>query len=173
MKVKKRIWIPLIIVLDVIVGFLLPEPKTIPVKDATSNDWHQNTFWYEPWGRSGVHKGIDIFAPKGKEARSTTYGWVIYQGELSIGGNVVVALGPKWRIHYYAHLDTIDVNAAQLLNVGEKIGTVGDSGNARGKQPHVHYSIISLIPYPWRVDNSTQGWKKMFFLDPGLYLTEN
>ncbi|HEB59025.1 MAG TPA: M23 family peptidase, partial [Gammaproteobacteria bacterium] len=33
-----------------------------------------------------------------------------------------------------------------------------------------HYSILTLIPYPWRWDASPQGWKKMFYLDPSIRL---
>jgi hypothetical protein len=47
---------------------------------------------------------------------------------------------------------------------------VGDSGNAKGKPTHLHYSIVTLVPHPWRIDGSPQGWKKMFYLDPTRYL---
>ncbi len=148
------------------VGLLLPENMTIPVKNATSADWNHNTFWYEPWGSSVVHKGIDIFGKKGTTVIPATTGIVLYRGQLKKGGNVVAVLGPKWRIHYYAHLESINVNFASLVNQTDKIGTLGDSGNAKGKAPHIHYSILSLIPLPWLATTETQGWKKMFYLDP-------
>jgi murein DD-endopeptidase MepM/ murein hydrolase activator NlpD len=53
---------------------------------------------------------------------------------------------------------------------GERIGAVGTTGNAKGKSPHLHYSIMTLVPYPWRIDNGKQGWKKMFYLNPINYL---
>lgn len=146
---------------------ILPEFAKIPVKGATIKDWNAKSFWYEPWGKSGVHKGIDIFGKKGTPILSTTYGIVLYKGELPLGGNVVLALGPKWRLHYYAHLDSDSVFIGKLLSAGSIIGTLGDSGNAKGKPAHLHYSVITLLPYVWRADASTQGWKKMFFLDPG------
>ena len=52
------------------------------------------------------------------------------------------------------------------LSQKDKVGTLGDTGNAKGKQPHVHYSILSLIPLPWKATSEPQGWKKMFFLNP-------
>ena len=55
---------------------------------------------------------------------------------------------------------------------GQVLGRVGDSGNAQGKQAHLHYTILSLAPYPWRMDSSSQGWKKMFFLDPDAWLRD-
>lgn len=149
---------------------VLPEFAEIPVKDATTKDWNTKSFWYEPWGKSGVHKGIDIFGKKGTPILSTTYGIVLYKGELPLGGNVVLALGPKWRLHYYAHLDSIDVFIGKPLSMGSTIGTLGDTGNAKGKPAHLHYSVVTLVPYVWKADRSTQGWKKIFFLDPAEIL---
>ena len=91
---------------------------------------------------------------------------VLYRGEVSRGGLIVVVLGPKWRIHYYAHLDTIDESAGSYVGRGDVLGTVGDTGNAAGKQPHLHYTILALLPHPWHFSSGTQGWKRMFYLDP-------
>ncbi len=142
----------------------------IPVQGANSNDWNPNSFWYEPWGRSGVHKGIDIFARRGTTVLSSVSGLVVYCGTLELGGNVVTILGPKWWVHYYAHLDSIKVHIGQWVSQGEKIGSVGNTGNAQGKQPHLHYSILSLIPNPNGYLSGTQGWKRIFYLDPTQYL---
>ena len=65
-----------------------------------------------------------------------------------------------------AHLDTINVNSSRFVRPESGIGTPGSSGNAVGKQPHTHYSIISLIPYPWLMTTEAQGWKRMFYLNP-------
>lgn len=151
------------------VGLLVPEGVVIPVEGASAKDWNPKSFWYEPWGVSGVHKGIDIFAPQGRKVVAATPGVVIYRGTLGQGGKVVAVLGPKWRIHYYAHLASF---GDELLFVasGSQIGAVGTSGNAAGKQPHLHYTVLSLFPLPWRYSTGTQGWRKMFYLDPGVVL---
>lgn len=151
------------------IGFAVPEDAMIPVAGATAKDWNPKSFWYEPWGVSGVHKGIDVFAPQGSKVVSAIPGVVIYQGHLGMGGNVVAVLGPKWRVHYYAHLAPADPSP-RLLSKGDKLGMVGTSGNAAGKPPHLHYSVVSLVPLPWRFSLAEQGWKKMFFLDPGALL---
>lgn len=146
-------------------GFMWPEDLIIPVDRADTNDWNHTTFWH-PWGASGVHMGIDIFAPKGRAVIAATPGLVIYTGDMGRGGDVVMVLGPKWRVHYYAHLSRIDVSMGAWLDQGETLGLVGDTGNAAGKPPHLHYSIATPIPYPWRWDDADYGWRKMFILNP-------
>ena len=78
----------------------------------------------------------------------------------------MAVLGSKWRIHYYAHMDSYSVTTGTVVKTGSVIGVLGDSGNAQGKQPHIHYSILSIIPIPWLATTQTQGWKRMFFLNP-------
>jgi len=167
---KNLLILPVTLLIVIVVGFLLPEKIVMPVTGATINDWNKDTFWYEPWGSSGVHKGIDIFANKGTNLVSTTAGFVVFKGNLSKGGEVVLVLGPRWRLHYYAHLESVMVDSFEFVSANERIGTVGDSGNAKGKPPHVHYSIITLAPHFWKITSESQGWKKMFFLDPGKFI---
>lgn len=156
--------------LVILVGYLIPERLVVPVDGASVSDWNEDTFWYEPWGASGVHKGIDIFAPKGKGVLAATGGLVVFQGEIKLGGNIILILGPKWRLHYYAHMESSIVSFGNFVSRAEPIASVGNSGNASGKQSHLHYVILSVIPYPWLVDTKTQGWKKMFYLDPNTKL---
>ena len=161
------------LLLAVLLAWLLaPERLQISVQGASPRDWNPQSFWFEPWGRSGTHKGIDIFARAGTPIIAPTYGLVLFRGELATGGKVVLMLGPKWRLHYFAHLNDYSALPGQPVLPGSQLGSVGDSGNARGKPPHLHYSIVTLLPYPWRWDNSTQGWKKIFYLDPNQILRE-
>lgn len=160
----------LLILAAILTGCLLPERIVTPVAKATAADWNPQSFWYEPWGPSGVHKGIDIFGDPGTDVLSTTDGIVLFAGQISRGGNVVLVLGPKWRLHYFAHLQSIAISPLQPVAAGEVIGALGDSGNAKGKPPHLHYSIVSLIPAPWAMDGATQGYKKAFYIDPDAYL---
>lgn len=162
-----------VLVLVLVIGMLLPVRMTIPVEGASPADWHPQSFWYHPWGESGVHKGIDIFAEHGAPMLASTDGIVLFQGRLPQGGLAVLLLGAKWRIHYFAHLASTNVSSGQLVRMGERIGAVGNTGNARGKPPHVHYSVRTLVPYPWRWADAPQGWKQMFFLDPGRLITRD
>ncbi len=166
-RIKILLLSPVVIIL---LGLAVPAKMTIPVAGATRHDWNHQTFWDQRWGRSGVHKGIDIFAEVGRPVVSATYGIVVYKGERLLGGNTVAILGPKWRIHYYAHMKEIKTSLFSLVSLKQEIGTVGRTGNARKKPSHLHYSVMSLVPQPWRWDDSHQGWKKTFFLNPTTML---
>ncbi|MGO1376281.1 MAG: M23 family metallopeptidase [Psychrobacter sp.] len=102
-------------------------------------------------GRS--HEGIDIFAARGTPIQSATQGIVRKVGENNLGGRVVVVVGPGGAGHYYAHLeDYADIAPDNWVDVGDTIGYVGDSGNAKGTPPHIHYGIYingsAVNPYP-------------------------
>lgn len=154
-------------------GFLMPQHLKMPVEGANKKSYNQQSFWYYPWGKSGTHKGVDIFAKEGTHIRSSVNGMVVYTGQLGMGGNVVVVLGPKWRFHYYAHLQEIKTKRFAWVSKSTIIATMGTTGNAKGKPPHLHYAITTLLPYFWRIDKSPQGWNKMFYLNPISYLNKS
>jgi peptidoglycan LD-endopeptidase LytH len=166
---KKMVGLGLLVIL--VIGLILPQNFEVPVDKADKNSYSSKSFWFYPWGKSGTHKGVDIFAKEGTVVKSSTGGLVLFKGEIERGGKVVLVLGPKWRLHYYAHLRDIETQFFSLTNRGERIGTVGTTGNAKGKSPHLHYAMVTLIPYPWRIDSDKQGWKKMFYLNPISYLS--
>lgn len=167
-RMRKWFWVPFVIIL---IGFLLPQNMIIPVEGATTKSWDEQSFWAYPWGTSITHKGIDIFAEKGTDVISSTHGVVIYTYEGGKGGKSVMMLGPKWRFHYYAHLNEIKTFPLKPLKRGTVLGTVGDTGNAKGKPPHLHYAITTPFPYFHLKDSvAVQGWKKIFYLNPDIWL---
>ncbi|MGC4042128.1 MAG: M23 family metallopeptidase [Flavobacterium sp.] len=165
-KTSKARKLALLLLTIILIGLVIPENFKMPVIGATKSSYNKQSFWYYPWGKSGTHKGVDIFAKTGTPVISSTSGIVLYCGQLGMGGNVIAVLGPKWRIHYYAHLDTIETSVFSFVGHNDRIGKVGTSGNAQGKAPHLHYTITTLLPYVWKIDTDHQGWKKMFYLNP-------
>ena len=159
-----------IIAAIVLIGMLLPQNLKMPVVGADSNDYNHQTFWYEGWGTSIVHKGVDVFAKRGTSVHSATWGVVLATAERGKGGKFVVILGPNWRLHYYAHLDEIRTKPFSFVTQESEIGTVGNTGNAITTPAHLHYGIATMIPYPWRIDDAPLGWQKMFYLNPIDYL---
>ena len=123
------------------------------------------------WGgiRSGNrrHEGIDIFARRGTPVIATTVGMVSMVGTNTLGGNVVWVLGPGGERHYYAHLDRYAaIEEGQDVMIGDTLGFVGNTGNARTTPPHLHYGIYTdsgaINPYPrlippWRRVSATSA----------------
>ena len=66
-------------------GFAVPERLAVPVAGASDTDWNHDTFWYAPWGRSGVHKGIDIFARYETPVVAASFGLVVFRGRFGLG----------------------------------------------------------------------------------------
>ncbi|WP_394213125.1 M23 family metallopeptidase [Psychrobacter piscatorii] len=121
-------------------------PSPLPEKNLTDT-------WGAARSQGRSHEGIDIFAERGTPIQSTTQGIVSKVGENNLGGRVVVVVGPGGAGHYYAHLeDYADIAPNDWVNQGDIIGYVGDSCNAKGTPPHVHYGIYingsAVNPYP-------------------------
>jgi murein DD-endopeptidase MepM/ murein hydrolase activator NlpD len=121
-------------------------PSPLPERNLTDT-------WGAARSQGRSHEGIDIFAPRNTPVQSTTQGVVSKVGENTLGGRVVVVVGPGGAGHYYAHLeDYADISPNDWVNQGDVIGYVGDSGNAKGTPTHVHYGIYingsAVNPYP-------------------------
>ena len=128
----------------------LPTENSLP---SPLPEQHLTDTWGAARSQGRSHEGIDIFAARGTPIRATTQGIVSKVGENTLGGRVVVVVGPGGAGHYYAHLeDYADISPNDWVDAGDIIGYVGDSGNAKGTPPHVHYGIYisgsAVNPYP-------------------------
>jgi len=129
-------------------------PSHLPVPVARVRPSQLRDSWDAPRPGGRQHRGIDIFAPRGRAIVSTTRGIVMTVGENRLGGRIVRVLGPGGQWHYYAHLDRFSsVRVGDVVTPGTVLGYVGTSGNARGTPPHLHYGIYrfqggAINPYP-------------------------
>lgn len=128
----------------------LPQENSLP---SPLPDRHLTDTWGGARSEGRTHEGIDIFAPRGTPIHASTQGIVGKVGNNRLGGRVVTIIGPGGAAHYYAHLeDYADISVRDWVNAGDVIGYVGDSGNAKGTPPHVHYGIYingsAVNPYP-------------------------
>jgi hypothetical protein len=90
----------------------------------------------------GGHKGIDIFAPKGEPVVACVTGDVVKVSKEDRGaGGLSITIEKNGISYYYAHLSDVYVDHDQSVEAGQLIGTCGDTGNATGTHPHVHFSI--------------------------------
>jgi peptidoglycan LD-endopeptidase LytH len=59
-----------------------------------------------------------------------------------------------------------NVRRLQLVRKSEKIEKAGNTSNAMGKPHHLRFSVAIILPHFWEIDDSIQGWKKSFYLNP-------
>lgn len=86
------------------------------------------------------HKGVDLRAPGGSSVYPIAdNGKVTNVLSLPNGGNTVYISYNNGAVKtYYAHLGTVRVHKGQDVDTETVVGTVGDSGNAKGTAPHIH-----------------------------------
>jgi len=128
-----------------------PESLAIPVEGVRRRDLRDT--WHGARSEGRKHEGIDIFARRGTPVKSSTEGIVLRVGTNRLGGLVVWVMGPGGQRHYYAHLErTAAVEAGLRIEAGHVLGYVGNSGNAAGTPPHLHYGVYetggAINPYP-------------------------
>jgi len=93
-------------------------------------------------GGNRDHQGVDIFAPRGTSVVAVADGEITSVKTGGLGGKVVWQRDEKRGVlYYYAHLDQQLVTTGQRVRAGDPIGTVGNTGNARGTPPHLHFGV--------------------------------
>ncbi len=106
-------------------------------------------------GGRRVHHGVDVFAPRGTPVLAATAGVTYRVSDTNIGGKVVwVRDDERGARFYYAHLDSQYVGNGVQVEVGDTIGFVGNTGNARTTPPHLHFGVYRrrqgpFDPYPF------------------------
>jgi peptidoglycan LD-endopeptidase LytH len=101
------------------------------------------------WGTSrdgGIrrHEGIDMFAPRRTPVIAAANGRVTGVSETGIGGKVIwLRAENRDYALYYAHLDSQMVKDGDIVQLGDTIGLMGNTGNAKATSPHLHFGIYS------------------------------
>lgn len=91
-----------------------------------------------------LHEGIDLFSAFRTPVVAAAPGTVTRVNTNNLGGKVVF-MRPEGKDYslYYAHLDTQLVTAGQSVAVGDTLGLMGNTGNARTTPPHLHFGIYT------------------------------
>ncbi len=112
-------------------------PSLLPI-----NGWISSSFGYRrhPYdGSYRLHAGVDIVADPGTPIRAPADGVVLFSGNRSGYGKVVV-IDHGYGIHtLFGHSSKLFVTPGSRVKRGEKIAEVGNTGRSTG--PHVHYEI--------------------------------
>ena len=116
----------------------------IPVKNIRPSDL-TDTFSDSRSEGVRLHEAIDIMAPRGTSVVAAGPGTVEKLFRSDAGGNTIYVRSPDGEtIHYYAHLDRYaeGLKEGQRVRRGQRLGTVGSSGNASDEAPHLHFAIL-------------------------------
>ena len=110
----------------------------------------------DSWGypRSGgrTHQGTDMMAAMGAPVVAITDGRITYEGTGATAGKWLILSGDDGHSYYYMHNRSNLVSSGRVV-AGQSIATVGDTGNAIGGPPHVHFEYHPdgggpVNPYP-------------------------
>lgn len=108
------------------------------------------------------HEAIDIMAPAGTPVVAAGPGTVEKLFLSDAGGNTIYVRSPDRRtIHYYAHLQAYAPGLAEGQGVsrGQRLGTVGSTGNADPAAPHLHFAVL-------RTEPEAHWWEPAQAIDP-------
>ncbi len=101
-----------------------------------SDDWHAPR--YTPTFH--LHAGTDILTAFDTPVRAPFDGVLRYADE-AVGGRSAYVTAPDGTFAYMTHLNgyVADLSSGTTVARGEVVGFAGDSGNAHGGAPHVHF----------------------------------
>lgn len=88
------------------------------------------------------HNGVDLKASRGTTVYPIASGVVKDVGNATKSGNYVTCLHENGGVQsFYAHMDSVNVHKDQRVDKNTPLGTVGDTGNAKGRGAHLHYEV--------------------------------
>jgi peptidoglycan LD-endopeptidase LytH len=96
----------------------------------------------EPRSGGRAHQGVDMYAAMGTPAAAIVDGTVLRKASSGAGGISLYFTGSDGNEYFYAHLSKYaEVSPGQKLSAGDHVGFVGDTGNAQGGPPHLHFEV--------------------------------
>ena len=101
--------------------------------------------WYFPrWTGTTFrhHLGLDMVPPTAHRSRRPSTASPA-SATNALGGLTVQVVEPDGTFWYLAHLSGVadGIVDGSAVTVGQVVGFVGDSGNARGGAPHLHFAV--------------------------------
>jgi murein DD-endopeptidase MepM/ murein hydrolase activator NlpD len=126
-----------------------PTGLVVPVAGVKASDLI-DTYKQARAGGARVHDAMDIMAPHGTPVVAAAPGKVEKLFYSKGGGGITVYVrSPDSRyIFYYAHLQEYapGLSEGQVVKQGDRLGTVGSSGNASPSGPHLHFAVHRMDP---------------------------
>jgi murein DD-endopeptidase MepM/ murein hydrolase activator NlpD len=86
------------------------------------------------------HSGIDIAAAEGSPIKAAGQGKIINTGDYFFNGKTVFIDHGQGMLTMYCHMNEIEVSQGEMVDKGDIIGSVGQTGRVTGA--HLHWSVI-------------------------------
>jgi len=124
-----------------------------PVDDPCVGSGFGNRRSYNNGAYLYFHTGMDftICAADNLNVYTPAPGVVAFTGQLPIKGNFIVIDHGQGIMSGYAHLSEVMVNIGDLVDTGQTIGIIGNTGRSVG--PHLHWEVwvngVVVNPYDW------------------------
>lgn len=116
---------------------------TIGARSSTKFSWPVRGRILSEYGAKSnglFNDGINIAASKGTTVKAAENGVVAYAGnEVKGMGNLIIVQHDSGWMSVYAHMDSMNVKRGTKVSVGQKIGTVGETGKV--DRPQLHFEI--------------------------------
>jgi murein DD-endopeptidase MepM/ murein hydrolase activator NlpD len=140
-------------------------------------DWVDRTYPYggTQFGTREVHLGVEFVNPRFTLVLAASEGVVAFAGtdderligpSLNYYGNVVIVEHPLQTpdglsvFTVYAHLQSISVAVGDIVEAGDTIGQIGDTGIAIG--PHLHFEVRVGEAFDHRATRNPELWLRPY-----------
>lgn len=90
-------------------------------------------------GEVSFHSGMDFAAEKGASIYAVAEACVYRTGFDTENGNYVILIHANGELTYYAHCESVEVQAGDIVERGQQIASVGSTGNSTGA--HLHFAV--------------------------------
>ncbi|MCL5256235.1 MAG: M23 family metallopeptidase [Chloroflexi bacterium] len=126
-------------------------PFVVPVTGAEVSTEFGSRRAYNDGPVNSYHDAIDLAIDEGTPVQSDAAGRVVLARRLQVRGNCVIIDHGLGLHTAYFHLSSIDVKEGDIVQKGQVIGKVGNTGLSTG--PHLHWEVrigtVAVDPMQW------------------------
>ncbi|MGB3494901.1 MAG: M23 family metallopeptidase [Elainellaceae cyanobacterium] len=133
-------------------------PLLRPTSGSVSTVFGVQRYYNGVFANDYYHRGVDYATGTGTPVVAPAAGRIALVGYESQGfrihGNTVGIDHGQGVLSIFIHLNGVDVQEGDLVQAGQRVGSVGSTGSSTG--PHLHWGLyvhgMAVDPVPWRYE---------------------